>query len=80
MAPSIKTKVEQKLWQLVQDLNATWVKGNPENLINFFHEDMVIVSPDFELLGKGNEACMESYIVLQFSYLVIQPLLLTPLR
>ena len=22
---------------------------------------MVIVSPDFELLGKGNEACMESY-------------------
>ena len=56
-----KTKVQQEIWQLIQDLNDTWVKGRPEDLLDLFHEDMVIISPDFQELGRGKEVCMQSY-------------------
>jgi hypothetical protein len=56
-----KTKVQQEIWQLIQDLNDIWVKGRPEDLLDLFHEDMVIISPDFQERGRGKEACMKSY-------------------
>ncbi len=61
MSFSFKTKVQQEVWQVIQDINNTWVNGNPEDLANFFHENMVIVSSDFQELGKGREACVQSY-------------------
>jgi len=52
---------KQELWKIMQDINKTWSKGNPDTLTNFFHKDMVISDNDFKKLGVGRKACVESY-------------------
>lgn len=43
-----------EIWQFMKDLNNKWVKGHPEKLIDFFHEDMVIMhSVDLRKMGEG---------------------------
>jgi ketosteroid isomerase-like protein len=51
-----------EIWQFMKDLNNKWVKGHPEKLIDFFHEDMVIMhSVDLRKMGEGREPCIQSY-------------------
>ncbi len=61
MTPSLQTKDQQEVWKVVQEVNEAWVKGHPENLENFFREDMVIVPPDFQQRAVGRESCVASY-------------------
>ena len=61
MTSSLETNVQKEIWQLIQDMNETWVNGNPENLVKLFHEDMVISSPEFQEMGSGREVCVKSY-------------------
>jgi hypothetical protein len=46
---------------LVQQINSAWRNGRPEELHQYFHEDMVIVGPDLRELGKGRGPCVKSY-------------------
>ncbi|MFX0071485.1 MAG: nuclear transport factor 2 family protein [Candidatus Hermodarchaeota archaeon] len=52
---------KQNIWQLVLDINKSWINGNLKNLANFFHKDMVIYSSEFEKKGEGRENCVKSY-------------------
>lgn len=61
MNSSINTEIKRSIWQIIQDLNKAWIEGHPENLENYFHNDMIIVAPDFQEKGNGKEACVESY-------------------
>jgi len=49
MTSSIETKDQQEIWQIIKTINDAWLKGHVEDLIDYFHDDMVIVTPD------GNE-------------------------
>lgn len=62
MSFSFKTKTEQKIWQIIQSINESWVNGHPENLVKFFHEDITITNSDFHKQGVGRDVCVESYI------------------
>jgi len=55
------TRDADDIWQLVQRMNDTWAKGNPDELASFFREDIVIVNPDFTQRTHGREACVASY-------------------
>ncbi|NIV71622.1 DUF4440 domain-containing protein [Candidatus Saccharibacteria bacterium] len=61
MSTPLKNNPQQEIWQIVQELNVTWVEGNPGKLDRFFHPDMVIVSPDFQQRIEGRDACVQSY-------------------
>jgi hypothetical protein len=56
-----KTEIQQEIWKIVKDINQAWAKNRTADLTNFFHQDMVIVSPDFQKLGDGRENCIKSY-------------------
>ncbi len=62
MAPGKATGVEGEILQLLKEINETWVKGDPKRLADFFHENMVIVHPDFTTRGEGREVCVQSYL------------------
>ena len=51
----------QEIGELIRRMNDTWVKGHPEELASFFHEDIVMVHPDFSQQTEGREACVASY-------------------
>jgi len=52
---------KEEIRQLLKKINRAWTEGRTEILNEVFHQDMVIVSPDFQVLGKGREACVKSY-------------------
>ena len=54
-------KHREEIRRLVKKINAAWLHGRPEELAPYFHEDMVIVPPDFRRRAKGREACVASY-------------------
>lgn len=61
MMNSFETKVQQEIWQVIQAINDAWLKGYAEDLVDFFHDDMVIVTPDGKEQGRGRVVCIESY-------------------
>ena len=52
---------KQEVWNALRALNDAWTKGNPNDLKNYFHKDMVaITATDRERL-EGKEACFTSW-------------------
>ena len=47
--------------RILKDTNEAWSSGKPETLSAFFHDDIIIVSPDLKILGSGKGACIQSY-------------------
>lgn len=47
---------------ILKDTNKAWSSGRPEDLNQYFHDSIIIVSPDMKILGAGKELCIQSYI------------------
>ena len=58
---SLTADHKEEIRQLLKSISRAWNEGQTEILSEVFHEDMLIVSPDFQVLGKGREACVKSY-------------------
>jgi len=53
---------QQKIKELLKKANQTWSSGHPHDLKHYFHDNMLILSPDLKILGSGKENCIKSYI------------------
>ena len=51
----------RQILEIIHQLNDAWATGHPEKLAGFFHEDIVMVHPDFTGRIEGRDACMASY-------------------
>jgi len=51
----------EEVLAVIRQLNDTWATGHPEQLAEFFHEDIVMVHPDFSGRSQGRDACIASY-------------------
>lgn len=61
MSVNFDDPVKHEVWQSLRALNNAWTKGNPGDLKNHFHKDMVaITATDRERL-EGREACITSW-------------------
>ncbi len=57
-----KSKVEHEVWKTVQELNRAWaVDGKPERLKNYFHKNMVAITPTDNKRVKGGRACVRGW-------------------
>lgn len=57
-----RPKVEEEVWQFIQALNRLWtVENKPDELANYFHQNMVAVSPTGRLRIEGREACVAAW-------------------
>jgi ketosteroid isomerase-like protein len=57
-----KNSVEREVWKTLRELNETWTKGNPEDLKNYFHMDMVAITPTDRKRREGREACIADWV------------------
>lgn len=57
-----KNKDQKELRQLMRKINDCWYKGDPLQLSDFFHPDVVFNSPDFKYQIIGNDNCVKTYI------------------
>jgi ketosteroid isomerase-like protein len=58
---SKRTTDKEEILKILQKINEAWSKGHPEELAEYFHEDLVILSPTLQRMGEGKEACVKSY-------------------
>jgi ketosteroid isomerase-like protein len=56
------TDTEKTIKRIIKDANKAWSSGNPENLSLYFHDQIIIISPDLKILGSGKGPCIQSYI------------------
>lgn len=52
---------QTEIRQLLKKINEAWVNGHPEELEEYFHEDMVIAQSGLQAQGTGKKACVDSY-------------------
>ena len=53
--------IKGEIWQVIRKINGAWTNGRTGKLREYFHENMVIVSPDLKKMGEGRDACIKSY-------------------
>jgi hypothetical protein len=54
--------LESELWGVIQTLNRAWTKeGKAEELKNFFHPNMIAITPTDRLCLVGGEVCVDSW-------------------
>ena len=49
------------VWNRVQELNRVWTQGDPAALEEYFHRDMVAITPVDRLRREGQAACIEGW-------------------
>jgi ketosteroid isomerase-like protein len=55
-------QVEQEVWRTIEEMTTAWAThGDVEPLRNFFHENMVAITPDVRERIEGREACLAAY-------------------
>ncbi|MBD0331587.1 MAG: nuclear transport factor 2 family protein [Chitinophagaceae bacterium] len=59
---TLTTKDQQDLWNIMQQINNCWYKGQPAQLADYFHDNIVFNSPDLKQQFTGKEICIKSYI------------------
>ena len=46
---------------VIGEINQAWLTGRVDDLSQIFHQDMVIIGPDFQELSRGRASCVKSY-------------------
>jgi len=52
----------EQILTIIRQLNDAWATGHPEDIAEFFHEDIVMVHPDFTGRSQGRDACVAGYV------------------
>jgi len=61
MSSTLESKHKEQIHQIIKKINQSWLDGRPENLNQYFHDNMMIVSHEFKVMGAGKEVCVKSY-------------------
>jgi ketosteroid isomerase-like protein len=61
MADISNEQERHDIWQTVQALNRAWTTGKCAELKEYFHRDMVAVTPVDRLRREGQQACIDGW-------------------
>lgn len=53
--------LQHEIQGVIAEISQAWRNRRLDDLNSIFHEDMVIVGPDFQELSRGRAACVKSY-------------------
>lgn len=57
-----QSKIKEKVWATIQAMNRLWtVENNADELVNYFHENMVAVTPTDRMRVEGQAACVAGW-------------------
>lgn len=57
-----ESNVKDSVWQTVQQMNQLWtVENNAEELVNYFHKNMIAITPTDSFRIEGRDACVEGW-------------------
>jgi hypothetical protein len=53
--------VQQEIWATLRALNDAWTQGNPDDLAQYFHANMVAITPTDRHRVNGGAACVATW-------------------
>jgi len=57
-----ESKIKEEIWQTIRALNRAWtVEGDIDELKNYFHKDMVAITPTDRERLEGRDACIAAW-------------------
>lgn len=57
-----ESKIKDEIWQTVQALNRLWaIEGKTDELKEYFHENMVAITPTDKERREGRDACIQGW-------------------
>lgn len=58
-----QSRIKQEVWATVQTINRLWaVEGRADELKNYFHENMTVISPNDRMRLEGAAACIGAWV------------------
>jgi ketosteroid isomerase-like protein len=61
MTDKFEDKKKQDVWQTLQSLNRAWTTGKCDELKEYFHKNMVAITPVDRLRREGRQACIDGW-------------------
>jgi hypothetical protein len=61
MEPEYFTPEQMQVWQTLRALNDCWTKGDGSRLAEYFHKDMVAITPSDRLRRVGRDECIAGW-------------------
>src|SRR5579863_8753649 len=61
MADQKATKDGAEIQAILGRITAAWREGRVDELCQYFHPDVIVRGPGFELVARGRDACVNSY-------------------
>jgi ketosteroid isomerase-like protein len=52
---------KREVWETLQSLNRAWTSGKCDELYNYFHENMVAITPGDRQRREGRQACVDGW-------------------
>jgi hypothetical protein len=62
MPIAFQDATKREVWDTLRQLNDCWTKGNGKDLVNFFHENMVAITPTSRNRLEGRDACVAGWV------------------
>jgi ketosteroid isomerase-like protein len=53
--------IKAEIWSMIRAMNDAWATGDPDELVNYFHPNMVAVTPASRHRVEGGAACVEGW-------------------
>lgn len=53
--------IQQEVWARLRALNDAWTQSNPEKLTDYFHPEMIAITPVDRLRREGAAACIAGW-------------------
>ena len=53
--------LQNEIIQTIRDMNRAWMEADFARLEEYFHKNIIIVTPDLQRAGIGIDACLASY-------------------
>jgi ketosteroid isomerase-like protein len=61
MAKANREALKDEIIRCIKDVNHAWIDGDFIRLRDYFHENIMIVTPDLNKVGQGIDNCIKSY-------------------
>lgn len=58
----LATAAQREVWETLRNLNDCWTKADGKDLVHYFHEQMVAITPTDRLRREGRDACVAGWM------------------
>ncbi|MFB3786387.1 MAG: DUF4440 domain-containing protein [bacterium] len=61
MSATFADPIQQEIWTTLRAMNDAWIRGNPDDLVHYFHRGMIAIIPGERNRLESGAACVAGW-------------------